>query len=62
MVTRRVKGKVVAPHLGPEGRPRTYMDFSALPIAIRVQMYRKSLLSKGKSSWGPFLRKLEYGQ
>ena len=57
----RVKGKVVAPHLGPKGRPELWWDPNKTPIAIRMHRHRK-MLREGRSPWGPYLRDLEDGE
>ena len=57
----RVRGKVVAPHLGPKGRPELWWDPDKTPIAIRMHRHRK-MLREGWSPWGPYLRDLEDGE
>ena len=47
----RVKGKVVAPHLGPGGRPRTLKDPNKCPLVIGLHSHRKWLMEKGRSAW-----------
>ena len=44
----RVKGKVVAPHLGPGGRPRTLKD---PPLVIALHRHRTWLMLQGGSAW-----------
>ena len=59
----RVKGKVkvVAPHLGPKGRPRTFEDQYKCPLAIGLLIHRRWLMEKGRSPWWGYLRELKDG-
>ena len=58
----RVNGKVVAPHLGPGGRPRTLKDPNKCPLVIGLHSHRKWLMEKGRSPWWYYLRGLQDGQ
>ena len=58
----RVKGKVVAPHLGPKGRPKKWKDPYKCPLAIRLSFHRKLLVEKGWSPWWGYLRELTDGE
>ena len=58
----RVNGKVVAPHLGPKGRPNIWKGPDEVPIAVRMHFHRKLLMEKRWSPWGPYLRELADGE
>ena len=47
----RVKGKVVAPHLGPKGRPRIFKDPNKCPPVVSLHCHRKWLMDKVKGAW-----------